>query len=284
MPLLFMIAGYVHAMKDRYNTKYFLWAKKFMIDIYLPCLYFSLSQWLIMYFIFSVNNPANFGAAPIDELYAIPLIGYKEYWFLAILFFIKIIHLIFECNIKNTKINTFFWIFMCIFLTFFGNKLPNFIIRILNSGIYFHVGYILKRCNYISQNNVPKILYGIIFIFAAMFLRHLSINFANICYVLCVCLALFIIFYSLRITNKFFVKCGVYSMVIYCLHNFITATFRLIFMISGLAYSTNPLILFCVCFPFAMFAPLLVVWLYKHVKFLRWIEYIFYPGKLFYKK
>ena len=69
-------------------------------------------------------------------------------------------------------------------------------------------------------------------------------------------------------------------MVVYCLHNYAAASLRMLFTVSGLSSSASPIILAAIGIIFAMTAPLAVVWLYKNVKCLRWIEYIFYPGKM----
>lgn len=284
MPLLFMIAGYVHAMKDRYGTQYFSWAKKYLIDIYLPCLYFSLPQWLLMYFIFSVNNPAKFGSTSINGLYTLPFTGFKEYWFLAALFFVKIVHIIFECGVKYKEINTFFWII--IFFACQLISLPAYITQ-LHYGLYFHIGYILKRREIFTRSQIS---YALILICAGILFYILPLKYDGVNFftragaALCMSLGLFTLFYAMRITNQFFITYGIYSMVIYCSHVYVVASFRLLYTISGLAYSVNPWILFWICCPFAFSVPLLIVLLYKRVKFLRWVEYIFYPGKLFYKK
>ena len=58
----------------------------------------------------------------------------------------------------------------------------------------------------------------------------------------------------------------------------------MIFTVSGLSVSADPVVMFAAAFVPAMVIPLLAVYLYRNVKYLRWIEYIFYPGKLIFRK
>lgn len=274
MPLMFAVSGYVYAMKFHESLSYQI--KKDAINLYLPCIYFSLMQWLIMRFIFSSNNPANFGAASMKNLYMLPFEGYKEYWFLAALFFVKSANLFFELKFKSVYINSVFWIIVFIALAFCGDNVSEFVSR-LSYGLYFYMGYIFRHKNYITSEKHPEFLYGII-----LFLAGLAFYFAGLRKIstLCNVFAFFIIFYAANINNSFLVLCGVNSMVIYCLHNFITASFRLIVRASGLYASVNPVILFYICFFFALMIPLFIVKIYKNIKIFRWIEYIFYPGKV----
>ena len=282
MPLMFMIAGYVQGMKDYRASSWLHWLKKSAVDLYLPCMYFSLIQWGIMYFIFSRHNPANFGALKSGDLAMIPIIGFKEYWFLAALFFIKVIHSAFECSSCPEKLHSAFWAVVFILQASSGSEL----LAKLPLGLYFHVGYILKHRDYISQAKNPGILPGVIlFISGVLFFSvpyvYDKVNaFTGLGAAMCSSLGLFIVFYARGIKCSWLVIYGLYSMVIYCLHNWITACCRMIFTVSGMSSSADPVMMFMVAFVPAMLLPLLCVYIYKNVKCLRWIEYIFYPGKL----
>lgn len=289
MPLMFMIAGYVHGMKDCRTKGYFYCLKKNFVNLYLPCMYFSLIQWCIMYFIFASRNPANFGAVTLSDLYTIPFNGLKEYWFLATLFFIKAMHSALECMSCRKILHSLFWIILFFLIKLYSNGLPSSVMH-LSHGLYFHLGYIIRQNNYISQSRYPRLLWGII-----LFLMGLAFHFIPCIYeynsfststgtALCSCFGLFIIFYALNVNYSILVLDGLYSMVVYCLHNWITASFRMVFTISGMSANSDPVMMFAVSFAFAMILPLCVVWLYKNVKCFRWIEYIFYPGKLLLKR
>ena len=57
-------------------------------------------------------------------------------------------------------------------------------------------------------------------------------------------------------------------------------TFRIMYRISGVKAGSFPAFSYLMCFIAALFIPLAIVWLYKNVKCLRWVEYIFYPSRL----
>ena len=279
---MFMIAGYVQGMKDYRASGWLHWLRKSAIDLYLPCMIFSFTQWFIMYFIFSRNNPANFGALKDGDIYMLPLRGFKEYWFLASLFFIKVIHSAFECSLCPGILHSLFWVIVFIFPALSGISLPVDI----SLGLYFHVGYILRRQGCISQEKNPGLLAGLILVIAGalLFFVPRAYDSANIFTrtgaAMCSCLGLFAVFYAMRVKFCWLKVCGLYSMVIYCLHNWITACFRMIFNVSGMSSSADPVMMFVITFFAAMLLPFCVIWLYKNVKCLLWIEYIFYPGKL----
>lgn len=282
MPLMFMIAGYTQGIKDYRASGWLYWFRKSAVDLYLPCMIFSVVQWLIMYCIFSRSNPANFGALKEGDIYIIPLKGFKEYWFLASLFFIKVIHSAFECSSCPGKVHSLFWLIVVIFPVLSGISLPTDI----SLGLYFHVGYILRRQGYISQEKNPGVLAGAIMIIAGglFFFIPRAYDSANIltstAAAMCSCLGLFSLFFAMRVKISGLIICGLYSMVIYCLHNWITACFRMLFTVSGLSLSADPVMMFAVSFVAAMLLPFACVYVYKNVNYLRWIEYVFYPGKL----
>ena len=276
-----MIAGYVHAMSTS-KSSYLARIKKAAVDLYLPCLYFSFPQWVIMSSVFAVHNPANFGAAKLSDLFAIPLIGFKEYWFLAALFFVKALHITFEHTISSQKLQAVLWIIIFLLVSLFRKNLPLGGLRI-EMGIYFHAGYLMK------QNNVftcPKILHGLLLIivgtccFCARYVLNAQNIFTAAGSAFCISTGLFIVFYAMKVNNSVLKVYGLYSMVVYCLHNYAAASLRMLFTVSGLSSSASPVILAAIGIIFAMTIPLAVVWLYKNVKCLCWIEYIFYPGKL----
>ena len=286
MPLMFMISGYVQGMKDYRASSWLHWLKKSAIDIYLPCMIFSLTQWAVMYFIFSRHNPANFGALQSTDLYMIPVRGFKEYWFLASLFFIKVIHSAFECSRCPGKLHALFWATVFIFPVLSGISLPAGI----HYGLYFHCGYILRKHNYISRDKNPGVIAGLILLIAGamLYFGPWAYGAANIFTrtgaAVCSCLGLFTLFYALEVKFSGLVIYGLYSMVIYCLHNWIVACFRMIFTISGMSSNSDPIMMFVITFAAAMAIPFCVIWLYRNVKLLRWTEYIFYPGRLIFRK
>lgn len=216
----------------------------------------------------------------------IPFSGFLNYWFLISLFFVKTIHNFFVCCVRNKYFHASFWIIAFILAGIpdsFGGVL-SFLARRISLGIYFHAGYVISMGKYISREKSPGALWGIVFLFAGLVIfmaidsaeeAKLSVHHSV---AFCISLSLLILFYALNVSNKFLSVCGLFSMVIYCIHNYAAMMFRILYKFGnfhGLVFLP-----YAVCFVMALFVPLGVVWLYKNVKCLRWIEYIFYPGKL----
>ena len=84
--------------------------------------------------------------------------------------------------------------------------------------------------------------------------------------------------------NALLAECGAASMAIYVLHNFVISALRLIFRRLGLSISVNTVLLFVFCCIMGVIIPLVVTRLYRNVKCLHWVEFVFYPGKLIPKK
>ena len=285
MPLMFIIAGYAHGMKEHFSSgqTYSYYFRKYIIDLYLPCMFFSLIYWLPKYILSSspVGMAEGLIKTNIEGLFMIPFLGFSAYWFLCTLFFVKMLHLLFERYVKSESLHFVFWLLMyaaAVVLFLRGNSYNKYVFYL---GIYFHMGFMMKRHNLIPK----KFSLGIILLFAgaAFFCASKFYGRSNIFLhtgsSICTSLALFIIFYALDIRNRFLVTCGVYSMVIYCLHDWILSSSRVIYRFTGLSSSANIFVLFMMSFICAVFIPLIIVWVYKHVKCLRWVEYIFYPGR-----
>lgn len=101
---MFIIAGYAHGMKEHFSSgqTYKSYLRKYMIDLYLPCIFFSLIYWLPKYILRSSSIGTAEGLIPtsIDGLFRIPFFGFSAYWFICTLFFVKILHLVFERYLK----------------------------------------------------------------------------------------------------------------------------------------------------------------------------------------
>lgn len=287
MPLFFIIAGYAHGMKERFSSgqSIFPYIRKSIIELYLPCMYFSLLYWLPKYILLShsVFTAENFRTVSINDLLRIPLHGFNLYWFLCKLFFVKVLHMLFERYVKRDVLHSEFWLSMYLLAVVFFLKGDSYYHSVFYLGIYFHIGFIMKKYSFLPQKlslGIILFLGGIAFFAASHFYGFGDMNiFTRTGSSLCTSLALFVIFYALNISNEFLMTCGIYSMVIYCLHDYVVAFCRIMFRFTGLSSYVNPLILFMICFLCTVFIPLIVVWIYKHVKCLHWIEYIFYPGR-----
>lgn len=217
----------------------------------------------------------------LSDLFRIPFHGYDIYWFLAALFFIKIIHIFTERFISCWKFRALFWAVL-----FAVHELLPGTPSFCDYGLYFFIGYTLRQKKLITNENHPGIFLGItlffagIIFFSASYFYEAENIFTKTGAAMCSSLGLFVIFYVLTIRGAFLAPCGANSMVIYAIHGFVISSTRLIFRCIGFSGTVNPAVLFVITFFAAVLVPLCVIRLYRNVKCLRWIEYIFYPGKM----
>lgn len=297
MPFFFLMAGYAHGMKNHFSSgqRYSGYIKKYFVELYLPCLYLSLMYWILKYFLLSPSsNIANVKLTSLTDLYLIPLLGFNEYWFISVLFFMKVIHISADYIFRNKKAVLIFWLAVIAGVyAFLAVKYYRGVgymqIEQLYRGLFFPIGYAIRQWNIITEDKHPKVLYGLIFFIVgslSFFLPRLNGTttfFSEAASAIFISVGLMIMFYAFRLDNAFLVFCGVYSMVFYVLHVYVIAAVRMLYKLSGLSSAVNPLILFAVCFAVSLLVPFLIIKLYKNVKCFRWIEYIFYPGRLLLK-
>jgi|GEM_PF-4549209 len=285
MPLFFLLSGYAEGIRPHSDEFSRQFLKNFM-SLYVPCLFFSYLQAVLNLLVFSSSNSVNAHVPGMRDFLMIPFSGYLNYWFLFSLFTVKTIHNFFVRFVRNKYFHASFWIIVFILAGLpdsFGGVL-SFLAGRINLGIYFHAGYVISTGKYISREKSPGFLWGIALLFAGLVIFFAS-DFegeykflARASVASCISLSLLILFYALNVSNKFLAVCGLYSMVIYCIHNYAAMIFRILYRLGKFH---GPVFLpYAVCFLMALFIPLGVVWLYKNVKCLRWIEHIFYPGKL----
>lgn len=242
MPLFFMLSGYVHGMRPIQMGKqnFFQQFRKIFMALYVPCLFFSYLQAVLNLIAFSSSNPANVHIPDLQNFLMIPFKGFLNYWFLCSLFFIRSIHLFFECIVGNKYLHSALWLIVFILAGFSGDGVLHTVASQLQFGFYFHAGYIVSAKNYVSREKNPGVFCGTLLLSAGLifffmidcvaenkfFMRAASAS--------CMSLSLLIFFYALSIRNKFLSLCGVYSMVIYCVHNYPVMIFRILYKCAGL--------------------------------------------------
>ena len=280
MSLMFMISGYVHGMKDHFSggENFSGYLKKYLAELYLPAIYFSVTYWLLKYFLISPsNNIEGFPPASVKDLCMIPILGYHEYWFLCTLFFVKTIHVFLERICRQEVLISVLCLLLFMLIHIFRGYLPAFLTRFAHI-FYFSIGYLMQKKSFITREKHPRLIYGLLLFALGSILYYLDT--AKIAVPLTLSLSFFIMFYAFGITNSFLVSCGVYSMLIYILHLYVAGSSRVIYRFIGLTGYVSPVVLFVISYVASVLLPLFVVKLYQNVKALRWIEYIFYPGKL----
>lgn len=300
VPLLFMLSGYAQGMKPykrgRENlVRYF---SKNIVSLYIPCLFFSYIQAILNLIVLSSTNSANAHIPGLKHFVMIPFTGFLIYWFLMALFIVKCLHVVFERVIKREGVHFLLWVLIFIIAVNFANNNEEIIFSTdlsvivyrLSYGLYFHAGYEISRRGIVSHERTPGKLCGALLFFAGtlFFFVPYSAGVSNVFTqtgtALCMSLSLMILFYALGIRNEFLTFCGLNSMVIYCVHNYAAMIFRILYRAGGFQAYGLVFLPYAVCVAMALFIPLGVVWLYKNVKCFRWIEYVFYPGKLIFRK
>ena len=284
MPLMFMISGYVHGRIDRFHDSrgYSHHTLRNFVSIYLPYLWISYFGWAVSLLIFrGSSNPINYNMAQFGELFRIPYIGFREYWFLCTLFQVKLVHIAFEYRFRSTVPCTVFWVMVFIALNLCRSSLPLWVYR-FQFGMYFHAGYLLKTRNIITSERPPKLLWGVLMIAVAevmYFMPSVHGHAASISVSALMSLGLFAVFYALKIRPALLVLPGSTSMVMFIVHDYVIFSMALLFKFAGLLRET-PIAAYLLTFALAVAVPLLIVKLYRNVKAMRWIEYLFYPGNL----
>ena len=288
MPLMFMISGYVHGLTDRHNDGHG-WschAGRNLVSIYLPYLWVSYFGWAVSLFFFrGTSNPINYNMAQFSELFRIPYIGFREYWFLCTLFQVKLVHIAFECRTKNHIYNTIFWLIVFAAMTYFKPHLPIYVSR-FSFGMYFHAGWLMKTKALISTERHPHFSVGVLLIAAGTILHFFPVfsgPLSGTASAVCSCLGFFTVFYALKVKPALLVLAGSTSMVMFILHDYVIFAMALVFKFTGFL-SGEPFAASVLTFTLAVGVSLLTVKLYQNVRCFRWIEYIFYPGKLLKKK
>ncbi len=297
MPFFFLIAGYAHGMKDHFSggQRYSGYIRKYFVELYLPALYLSLMYWGPKYFLLSPSsNIANVKLTSLTALYLIPIFGFEEYWFITVLFFMKVIHISAEYVFRTKKALLIFWlaviagVYAFLAVKYYGGVGYSKIEQ-LYRGLFFPIGYAIRQWNIITEDKHPKALYGlIVFVGGSLSFLLPGLNgtttfFSEAASAIFISVGLMIMFYAFGTDNGFLVFCGVYSMVFYVVHVYVIAAVRMLYKLLGLASVVNPSILFAVCFAVSLLVPFLLVKLYQNVKCFRWVEYIFYPGRLLLK-
>lgn len=272
MPLFFMLSGYTEGMRPPLEGRQDLFRRlrKNFVSLYLPCMFFSFLQAFLNLAVFSSSNSVNAHIPTLRHFLMIPLSGFLMYWFLCALFFVKSLHAIFDCTIKRKHLHSALWvIFFLISVSgiyeadggVFGTEISRLWHSTFSLGIYFRLGYVIRYGGYVSRGKSSGLLWGLVLLAAgtAIFFAGGRGFASRMGMALCMSLAMMILFYLFEIGGKFLKFCGLYSMVIYCTHNYAAVIFRIMYRISGLEHSYIPGLPYAVCLAFALFIPLSVV-------------------------
>ncbi len=175
--LFFIISGYLFKIKS--NEKFLDFFKKKFLRMMLPYFIWEI-LFLIPYFLFAVdinNSLGNNGSFSILQIFLNIIIGNgnnsalkqnTSLWFLPALFMMEIVYYLIikvleKYNSKKCDIILFIILF---FVGLSSSCIENNFIwglkTVLNIGIFFYIGYLLKKYNMISNNSIIMNWYSII--------------------------------------------------------------------------------------------------------------------------
>lgn len=272
MPLMFCVSGYLAGFNKKSKVQSFI---KDFISLYIPYLllvYLFLLERIVGKYFFGIV-----GETPID----LSVSGILKRlihadgiaWFVLSLFVIKTI-----INLIKDYANIFLLVIISIlFVVLIYHFSPEnvYLVRYMPSYV---MGYIFNRYDYAKSkilSVISLVLLFFLFVYAAIYSNNLLI--ANIAGVL--------IFY-LQIQypwvlpkGKLIEIMGKDSMVVYFIDGL--TNFTLIFLLSKLFNSA--IIILCLYMMIAIILFYFICFLYRNIKVFTWIEYIFYPYRLYLK-
>lgn len=275
MPLMFICSGYLEGYSDiraKYNSfgKY-CWHN--IKALYVPYLIFAYAFWAVKFFIFEGNNKVTLSGL-FTNIYS----GYMSFWFLLALLLIKVIHGLFEYFKIKVYINILFWtiIFMTniIFLRYGGGIE---VLYWLYWGIFYSIGFYMNKNRFLDKKYI--VLIGS-FIFLAIGLM-IPGGFETIHkkFFIGTAVSVMILFlsYKMKLRNKIIIYAGRNSMVFYLFHLFLTPGLRVLLMHCQVK---TYMMYIVVEFLGSIVACIILIELFTKVKFLGWIQYLFYPCRM----
>lgn len=281
MPLMFICSGYLTAgsdLREKYKDfrHYFF---DLLVKLYIPYLIFIYLSWGIKYFIYSGNGDVSF-----NELWKNLYSGRFSTWFLLALMMMQIIQgIIVFCKLPNI-LNLFIWftIFaVAICGVVFKFSLPS-VIGWLSFGVYYYLGMVLRKRKILDKKVKLQVVVAMLMVIVGITLPG-EVNciykkfFTGIGMTL-----LFIHFVDrLKIRSSILSRMGKDSMVFYLSSTLLTPLMRVILLKCGCNDFTLQWTLGTVL---TVGIIMLEIVLYRNVSWLHWVEYVFYPQKLFQKR
>lgn len=271
LPLMFILSGMVEGIfgkLDNNKISYKKYVKKNIISLYIPYIIFIYFYWFVKMYIFSGNGEASF-----DDFFHLFYNGKWVFWFLLSLLSIKIVHGMFEKYVKNKYICIVF--FIIIYITSIFTKIN--VITWLSYGLFYSIGYFICKNNILKNYKKYLISFSLIIMIIGLSLMNFVDNSVQMILIgIPTSFLLLYLFYQKNCLKNIQI-CGKYSMVIYICHTLFTSLVRTLLIHIGITNFTFLLLLGTF---FAIILSLLVVYGYKKIKILHFLEYLFYPNKV----
>lgn len=277
MPIMFLISGYVFAINidKTLNEKAFPYIFKNFVSLYIPYLFINFSYWIERYVAFnifgiSLNNELRLNVKSILELF---YIGDGITWFLFSLLLVKISDFLIKKYCGD-----FGSIFIFSILFWMQYLSSNKIIYYLSWGIFFEIGYMIKKNLFDEKEKITKIIIFSIIVALGMYQFVISGFQEDHRIKFIIGIGLFNILLLITSNIKeipIICLLGKHSIVLFVVHgltNYIAYLFTHKFTHNGLMIIFGMTIIQC-------FIAVVVVLLMNNIKWLKWIQVFFYPYK-----
>lgn len=281
MPLMFAISGYVAGMGQKRHEKekngsYIL---KSIVSLYVPYLIFN--YLFVIGKLFVLKGTVELG---MEALYFGAILPSGVFWFLPALLIIRVVSWLLHKYLAKWEWIVFVLatvvavVGVVIDLEFFALD------RVVQFWICYEAGFLLHLVE--NKWKCSNVVLGVAgFVMAAVSLvlfTDITSYFAKILIGIGISLFLLVITSGYRWSNPVISLLGTQTMVIYLLHSFVTGPLNSVFnlVLPEGGYAVRLLLQTLILFTF----PLIAVFMYKKVKIFAWVEYIFYPNKLVFKK
>lgn len=285
MPIMFSISGYVSAYSSHDNQRLYKVIGKEFISLYIPYLFINYLYWFQRLIAdlsgIPLYEPMRYSLESILELL---YIGEGMSWFLLSLLFVRFVSIIIRRYLPMIlEPIAFFFFFWLSYLGYGGTLIPY-----LSWGLFYEIGYLANRYEIDKSENKTYDL----------FLSMISLNIATIGIVNLLgqgregldsctnfligegCFIVLIIATRNIPRIKVINFCGEYSMIQYVVHSLCQSASY--YLLSKVFASPAVLILMMVIVQTAL--AMTICACYKKVKWLNWMEVIFYPYAYFHRK
>lgn len=267
MPLFFIISGYIYKNNNEKWTNIVI---RNVITFYIPYLFFSYLYWterIIASEVFGVQLTRSDYAGGISLLWH----AVGQTWFLLSMMFVKTVFNILDTYTSDTFAFIMFTLLFWLFYIFPQYK----ILYYLHWGFFFCLGYIINR-QYIEIKKKSIIYIGCINILLIGIDRYILCGTDKFVQVF-IGVSIFVMYMCIkRIPNvRLLVLCGKNSMVIFMIHGL--TQYFCFYILFDIMHIKVHYILLGFMIILQLLISFLIVELFTRVKYLHWLQIIFYP-------
>lgn len=274
MPLFFMISGYVYKNNNEKVSNIII---KNVMTFYIPYLFLNYLYWterIIASKVFGIQLMRNEYAGGLRLLWT----GDGLTWFLLSMMAVKIVF-----NLLDTYMSDLYAYVVFSLLFWSSYILPQYrILHYLQWGVFFCLGYIMNK--YSIEEKKKSILYvGSINMLLIGVDRYILCGLDGMVKIF-IGVSVFIMYICIKkVPNiKLLAFCGKNSMVIYMIHGL--SQYFCYYMIAEIFHMRVHFIILFLMIVLQLLLAFFIVELFTKVKYLHWIQFIFYPYKYIIEK